>query len=336
MGKLRVLGVCGAQGALLFPFKKYLISNIEPRAVFHTKNEEQWKLNFGEIPFKRDPESFKGQVDIIIGSPSCGHSSVFSYSRKKTLGKPKEDKTLNLFLTSLSMFKPKIFLMENLPKLFDLIPREEWEAKLQNYHLIVHCHSVFDFGNSQKSRKRLILIGIRKDSNIKVSNFENIFPVSTPMLVSEIEKLIRKDINFKENDDKKLAMYHYSDKSKKTLTVKEVKNLWLSEFKKEYKWPMKNTKMKTLPGVYRNRKNSYPLTVRPSNRQFNPDGDIMGLEEYRIIMGFPKRFKVYMDTENLNYWLNKGRNTLTKGSVYEVGVWFKKCLKKQFRNMETS
>lgn len=43
--------------------------------------------------------------------------------------------------------------MENLPKLFDLIPREEWEAKLQNYHLIVHCHSVFDFGNSQKSRK---------------------------------------------------------------------------------------------------------------------------------------------------------------------------------------
>ena len=155
------------------------------------------------------------------------------------------------------------------------------------------------------------------------------------MLVSEIEKLIRKDINFKENDDKKLAMYHYSDKSKKTLTVKEVKNLWLGEFKKEYKWPMKNTKMKTLPGVYRNRKNSYPLTVRPSNRQFNPDGDIMGLEEYRIIMGFPKRFKVYMDTENLNYWLNKGRNTLTKGSVYEVGVWFKKCLKKQFRNMET-
>ena len=59
MGKLRVLGVCGAQGALLFPFKKYLISNIEPRAVFHTKNEEQWKLNFGEIHFKRELESFK-------------------------------------------------------------------------------------------------------------------------------------------------------------------------------------------------------------------------------------------------------------------------------------
>lgn len=61
MGKLRVLGVCGAQGALLFPFKRYLIGNIEPRAVFHTKNEEQWRLNFGEIPLKGNLNHLKGQ-----------------------------------------------------------------------------------------------------------------------------------------------------------------------------------------------------------------------------------------------------------------------------------
>ena len=36
---LRVLGVCGGQGALLFPFKDKLIGNIEPRGVFHTKSE---------------------------------------------------------------------------------------------------------------------------------------------------------------------------------------------------------------------------------------------------------------------------------------------------------
>lgn len=65
-------------------------------------------------------------------------------------------------------------------------------------------------------------------------------------------------------------MYHYADKSKSTLTVKQVKKLWNTEFKDEFKWPMKGTKMKTLPGVYRNRPNVYPLTLRPSNRQFNP------------------------------------------------------------------
>ena len=113
------------------------------------------------------------------------------------------------------------------------------------------------------------------------------------------------------------------------LTVKQVKKLWNTEFKDEFKWPMKGTKMKTLPGVYRNRPNAYPLTLRPSNRQFNPNGLPMGIEEYRIIMGFPRNFKIYFDNSNKTYWLNKARNTLSKGSVYEVGIWFKKCIKNQ-------
>lgn len=123
-------------------------------------------------------------------------------------------------------------------------------------------------------------------------------------------------------------MYHYKDPSKTTLTVAQVRKLWKTEFKNDYKWPMRTQKMKTLPGVYRNKKYSAPLTVRPSSRQFNPHGRIMGLEEYRVIMGFPKEFKVFFDPKNPTYWLNKGRNTLTKGSVYEVGLWFKECLKK--------
>lgn len=51
MKDLKVLGVCGGQGALLFPFRDKLIGNIEPRGVFHTSREEQWKANFKGIPF---------------------------------------------------------------------------------------------------------------------------------------------------------------------------------------------------------------------------------------------------------------------------------------------
>lgn len=325
--KLSVLGVCGAQGALLFPFRKQLLANIEPRPIFHTKNEEQWKLNFKDIPFLRSLEQYNGpNPDIILGSPSCGHSSVFSYSRKKRLGNPKEDKTLNLFVESILKFKPKVFLLENLPKLMDVIPQKDWEKTLPGYNIITHCHSVIDFGNSQKSRKRLILIGARINSRISIENFLNIFQVTTPRLVSEILEKVRNDYNFREEPNKVLSMYHYDDKSKTNLSVEQVQNLWNMEFKNEYRWPMKNHKMVTLPGVYRNQLNSYPLTIRPANRQFNPDGSIIGLEDTRIIMGFPKKFKVYFDPNNRTYWLNKGRNTLAKGSVYEVGVWFKKCL----------
>lgn len=333
--KVKVLGICAAQGAMLFPFKRHLLANIEPRGVFHTLKEEQWKLNFGEIPFLKSLEQYKGdKPDIIIGSPSCGHSSVFSYSRKKTLGKPREDKTLTLYIEAINKFEPKIFLLENLPKLIDLIPLREWEQKLSKYHLVIHCHSVFDFGNSQKSRKRLIMIGIRTDSEFKTTDFTEIFKVSKPFLVKDIPNMIDKKLNFTENDDKKLAMYHYNDPKKTTLTVKQVRELWNGEFKDEFKWPMKTQKMKTLPGVYRNRKNTYPLTVRPSSRQFNPEGNPMGLEEYKIIMGFPKKFKIYFNSENKTYWLNKGRNTITKGSVYEVGKWFKLSLRKSISRIK--
>lgn len=334
MGKLSVLGVCGAQGALLFKFRKNLIANIEPRSVFHTTLEEQWRLNFGETPFLRNLGQLKTdkKVDIIIGSPSCGHSSVFSYSRKKSLGVPKEDESLSMYITSIKTLKPKIFLLENLPKLLELYPVEQWESILDEYEIIKHCHSVSYFGNSQVSRKRLILIGVIKGLKVDKSIFKVAKAYGSLESVRELYTKVREPLNFREDDDKKLAMYHYKDVQKKTLTVAQVRNLWQKEFKGEYKWPMKSQKMKTLPGVYRNRWDAYPLTARPSNRQFNPDGDIMGLEEYRVIMGFPKNYQVYYNPNRGYYWLNKGRNTLTKGSVYEVGLWFYRCIKTIMRN----
>lgn len=328
---MKILAVCGAQGALIFKLKKYLIANVEPRSVFHTKNEEQWKLNFGEIPFLRQleelDETHLKNLDLIIGSPSCGHSSVFSYSRKKSLGEPKNDPTFNMFLKSIIKYQPGMFIMENLPKLLDLVPLDEWEKVLPNYKFIIHCHSVSVFGNSQTSRKRLILIGI-SNSYKKFQEVDfNIFPVRTTRTCKKLFKTVRQELNFKEDSTKTVSMYYYSDKTRRSLTVEEVKELWQGEFKEWYRWPMFGHKMNTLPGVYRNKWLSPPLTLRPSNRQFNPDGTIIGLEEYRVIMGFPKYYKVYFDESNKTFWLNKARVAYTKGSVFEVGLWIWKILR---------
>lgn len=327
---MRILGVCGAQGALLFKLKNYLLGNVEPRGPFHTKNEEQWKLNFKDIPFVKTleelPKDLLKNIDVIIGSPSCGHSSRFSYSRKKSLGKPKEDATFKLFVDSILRIKPNMFIMENLPKLLELVPLSEWNELLPNYRFVVHCHPVSVFGNSQTTRKRLIFIGIKNSyTKFTEADFE-VFAVNKLKTCKQLNKYIRPELNYKEDVSKKVSMYHYSDKSRLSLSVGEVKELWAKEFKKWYRWPMFGHKMNTLPGVYRNRWNSYPLTLRPSNRQFNPSGEIMGLEEYRLIMGFPRYFKVHFDPSNPTYWLNKARITYTKGSVFEVGVWVAKIL----------
>lgn len=327
---MKILGVCGAQGALLYRLKKNLLANIEPRAVFHTKGQEQWKLNFGNIPFVRTLEqvNYIKEVDIIIGSPNCGHSSRFSYSRKKTLGIPKEDPTVNLFIEAVIKYEPKLFFMENLPKLMELVTVEDWEKLLPQYDFKVMNHSVSVFGNSQVNRKRLILIGINRATSSKFRKyFKGIMPFHNKKLLKVAQISPRDHLNYKEDEDKTLSMYYYSDKARKSLTVAEIRKLWNGEFKEYDRWPMFGHKMKSLPGVYRNKKNEYPLTLRPSSRQFTHGGEVMGLDEYRIIMGFPKRYKVYFDNGNKTYWLNKGRNTFAKGSVYEIGLWIFRILR---------
>lgn len=133
-------------------------------------------------------------------------------------------------------------------------------------------------------------------------------------------------------------MYDYRKlPEKKNLTVAKIHRLWVRDFKDVKKWPIKTAKMSTLPGVYRLEYDKPPLTLRPADRQFRPDGYPLGIEDFKAIMGFPDKFKVYLhknsntfegDFKDYHYWLNKARYTIAKGSVYEVGIWFKKCLKK--------
>lgn len=341
MNKLRVLGVCQGQGALLFPLRKHLIGNVEPRGCFHTPNEEQWRINFGDIPFVRkiDQLNLPKYVDIIIGSPNCGTSSILSYSRKKTLGKPKEDESINTFITITQQLQPKVFLMENLPKLLDFITQGEWETLFLDYDLIFHTYSVMEYGNSQKSRVRLTLIGVRKGlSSFKLEAFQRVFKVRDVKFTRELledtrllPKFFPMNGNIRELSSHKVCMYDYRDGLKTKLGLKEIKKLWVGDFKECYKWPINSAKMKTLPGVYRNKPDGYPMTARKQDRQFKPNGEIMSPAELAVIQGYPLKYKIYCidtDTKERNYWINKGRVSITKGPSYEIGLWFKKCLRK--------
>lgn len=332
MKKLRVLGVCAGQGALLFPFRENLLGNIEIRGVFHTPGEEQWKLNFGDIPFYKGfcLQEFDEKVDIIISSPDCGSSSVMRLSKVKELGNPKDNRSLNLVIAAILEYKPKVFLIENLPRLLSLLPKNFFEETFKDYKLIFHERSVFDYGNSQISRKRLVIIGVHKKTGKKYLNaFNEVFQVKNPTITRNLLNDYQNPLNYNIPLDKTLAMYDYRKlPAKKNLTVRKIQLLWNSDFKNEKKWPIKTAKMSTLPGVYRLELDKAPLTLRPADRQFRPDGYPLGILDFKAIMGFPKAYKIFMDEGNYLYWLNKARYTIAKGSVYEISVWFKRCLKK--------
>lgn len=334
MEKFNLLGICAGQGALLFPFlrsKKFnLLGNIEPRSVFHTKSESQWKANFKGIPFLKGyelPEDW--HPDIILSSPDCGSCSVMRLSKSKTLGDPKSNKSIQLVFQSIQYYEPALFLIENLPRLLSLISKEMLMDFFKNYKLIFHERSVSDFGNSQVSRKRLVIVGVHLDKGKKYLNsFNEVFQVNTPKLTRDLLFVSPYGSNYNIPIEKTLAMYDYRKlPEKKNLTVEKIQVLWNSAFKNEKKWPIKTAKMSTLPGVYRLELDKPPLTLRPADRQFRPDGYPLGINDFKAIMGFPKKFKIYIDQENYLYWLNKARYTIAKGSVFEIAIWFKRCFR---------
>lgn len=333
---MNVLGISAGQGGLLFPFRKRLLGNIEPRGVFHTPGEEQWKANFKDVPFYKGYclQEFDEKVDIIISSPDCGASSIMRLSKVKELGKPKDNRSLNLVIEGINYYKPKIFLIENLPRLLSLLPNKYLQEAFKDYKLIFHERSVSDYGNSQVSRKRLIIIGVHKKTGKKYLNaFNEVFQVKTPTITRELLFESPYGSNYNIPIEKTLAMYDYRKlPEKKNLTVEKIQVLWNSAFKNEKKWPIKTAKMSTLPGVYRLELDKPPLTLRPADRQFRPDGYPLGINDFKVIMGFPKKFKIYIDQENYLYWLNKARYTIAKGSVFEIAIWFKRCLKRAESN----
>lgn len=330
---MKVLGICGGNGVVLHPFKKYLIGNIEPRACFHSAGEKQWNSNFDCFTqtdfYSNDVRSYN--PDVIVGAPDCGHSSILAYSRAKKLSDPKENKSLNLYIRGIQLFKPNFFLLENLPALLKGYTEEELKNVFSDYNLIFNTCPVSYLGNSQITRIRLILIGVKKGINEKIASRFIIrnkkqYELKTSIeLVGDLEYPNKKLCHIREKHSEIITIY-----AGKKLRLDEIQAKWLFEFPDSKRWVVEDRKFTTAPGVYRNLPDEYPLTARKANRQFNHEGLMMTPRELARIQGIPDKFKLYYDKKNKGYWINKGRVTVAKTPPYEVGLWFFKRLKKLY------
>lgn len=326
---MKILGVNGGNGVILYPLKKYLIGNVEIRSVFKVPNDDQWKLNFGDIPLATEAEGLTDYltVDVIVGAPNCGHSSMLAYSRAKKLSDPMKDESLELFMIAIKLCKPKVFLMENLPKMLDMISEDVWVKSFSEYELIFINFPVTYWGNSQKTRKRLVIIGFLKDHfkdhfyEVR-DHFLNIYKVKELKVCKDLLADLPENGHFRESITDVITMY-----SGFKISLKKAQQFWL-ENPTLKRWPVNDKKFTTAPGVYRNLDSGYPAVARKANRQFNAQGLQMSPRELARIQGVPDTFQIYLDPERETFSINKGRTTVTKTPPYEIARWFYKQLKK--------
>lgn len=336
MVNYKVLGVSSGLGVSLFPFKGKIIGNIEPRSVFHTPGNQQWKANFPNEPlFKEINDKQTFTPDVIISSPDCGSGSIFRLSRAKKFGDHNKNESLMGFFSALRRFRPKFFLFENLDGLFKSFPKERFIDLTNEYRLIEHNASVKHWGNSQINRKRLIIVGIRRDLPKKIDKYFKLPHYDDKILkchelYGDLEKENTKIGHVRESLTDIISIH-----ARKKMSLKDIMLKWRSNpYKKRWEIDYPGFKFTTAPGVYRNLYGDYPATARKANRQFDQSGYTLTPRQLARVQGVPDDFVIYFDdTKPKNYWINKGRTVVTKTPPYEISVWFKKKLEKSLKHI---
>ena len=320
---MKILGVCGGNGVILYPMRFDLIGNVEPRNIFYTPNQHQWNINFHPIPFYKTLPNLKEEVDVIVGAPNCGHSSILSYSRMKKLADPREDASLTMYLQSIERYNPKVWVMENLPKILEEITEDDFRTLFPEYKLIFHQKSVWEWGNSQKNRVRLLIIGVRRDYKQYYNLFTNVYEVNEHKTCKELAYGLEygKNGHFREPINSRITLYAGFKTS-----AEEIRDGWLRSG--ATRWQVEGRNFSTAPGVYRNLDNGYPNTARKANRQYNHEGLMMSPRELARIQGVPDNFHIAFDTKIKpeGFWINKGRVTVTKCPPMEIAIWLKEIL----------
>ncbi len=151
----------------------------EAAAKTHELNFPSCKTVVGDIT-KLSPAEFEEiignqRVDIVIGSPPCQTFSSLSQGKIRSLGKDIKHDIRNYFyknyLDYVSYFKPKVFLMENVPGFMTKYKGEIFEdllayikENLPEYEVKYSILEAKEYSVPQ-ARKRLFVCGYRKEYN---------------------------------------------------------------------------------------------------------------------------------------------------------------------------
>lgn len=146
--------------------------------------EKTFTRNFPGTPFLRKDITkieksevdflMKGEIpDIIIGGPPCQGFSLANKHRNKVKDDPR-NKLFYGFVKFINWYSPKAFVMENVKGLLSMqngeviktIVNEFTNAGEHGYDVACKVMKASDYGVPQ-NRERVILIGFRKDLNIK-------------------------------------------------------------------------------------------------------------------------------------------------------------------------
>jgi DNA (cytosine-5)-methyltransferase 1 len=129
-----------------------------------------FRYNFPEALLKHKVEDLSPQEierlmnpTLALGHPECGNFSQLSGVNQSREERLKDAADIPLFVAIVSRLKPRFFVMDDLPKSFGAYPMSEYVKVLPDYDLYPEWIHNWGYGNVQKHRKRMFMIGSLKE-----------------------------------------------------------------------------------------------------------------------------------------------------------------------------
>jgi len=208
--KLNVIDLFSGCGGMSYGLKKAGLNVIAGIDVWD-KATESYRKNLNHLSICCDltqlpPEEFQKKynkdninIDLIVGGPPC---QGFSIAGKRDIKDPRNSLFME-YVKYLDFFKPKAFIMENVMGILSMKNENKvnvidiiLELLNREYNTIVCKLYASDFGVPQ-NRRRVIIIGVRKNLNIIPKAPKEILSIDQRIPVkSVLEK--KKDIDSKQ------------------------------------------------------------------------------------------------------------------------------------------
>lgn len=127
---------------------------------FTVKGLWRSKMTDGEPLCNLSVEEDDSYITNGYVTANCG---AWSNLRANKNSAAKDPCDIPLFVDLVARFRPRFFVMDDLPKSFGAFSMEEYHKRLPDYDLFPEWISNYHYGNVQKHRKRMFMIGSRKE-----------------------------------------------------------------------------------------------------------------------------------------------------------------------------
>lgn len=198
--KLTAIGFTSGIGSMLVGAKEAgfrVVGNIEWRDYYRFRAEANTPNTFvhnfpgafmargiNDVPQDLIP----GTIDFAAGHPECG---LYSQLRHSVAGRDASAMVgdvgdIPLFLEYVAKLQPRFFLMDDLPDSFQALPMQAYVDLLPDYDLFPEWVSNWGYGNIQKYRNRMFIVGARKSEKFVFVPGERAHKETTQTIIEDL------------------------------------------------------------------------------------------------------------------------------------------------------